>query len=147
MEPDRYKQHHFWYIAGMLCLLLSLTLFALSAYIFPNLVLGWRYNLPSLIKDFIALLETDYAMPAASDKWVVFAVLDIPAALMFIVADIFSNKIDAEIVADNSANPLALADQQPARPLIGESTRLFLRMLMLAIVVFIVAGFFQWIIS
>lgn len=147
MEPDRYKQNHFSYIAGMFCLITSLGLFAFSLFLFPNLVFGWHYDIPGFIVALVEMLETDYGMPTPSVKWLLFSVLDIPAVVLFVIADILSNKIDGEIYEVNRYVPKSRSSKVGENSGIGESGGLFLRMIMIVIVVFIIAGFFQWAIS
>ena len=93
------------------------------------------------------MFENDYEMSTAKVKWLLFLVLDVPAVVLFIVADVLSNKIDNKIYKANRS-----ATQSPTRKMDGqsglrESGVLFLRMTMIVIVVFAVAGFFQWTIS
>jgi hypothetical protein len=147
MEQDRYKQNHFLYIAGMFSLIISLGLFAFSLFLIPHLIFGWHYNVPDFLIDLIAMFENDYEMSTAKVKWLLFLVLDVPAVVLFIVADVLSNKIDNKIYKANRS-----ATQSPTRKMDGqsglrESGVLFLRMTMIVIVVFAVAGFFQWTIS
>lgn len=147
MEPDRYKQSHFSYIAGMFCLIASIGLFAFSLFLFPYFIFEWHYDIPSFMIDLTTMLETEYGMPSPSVKWLLFSVLDIPAVVLFIIADILSNKIDDQIYEDNRFVSTSRSRKAVANSGLGESSGLFVRMVMIVIVVFIIAGFFQWAIS
>ncbi len=144
MEQDRYKKNHFSYIAGMLSLITSLGLFAFSLFLIPNLIFGWHYALPGFLIDLMAMLESDYGMGPSSVNWLLFGILDLPAVVLFIMADILSNKIDNEIYEVNRFVPEAQTRKNVENSDLEESGGLFLRMTMIVIVVFLVAGVFQW---
>lgn len=151
MEPDRYSQNHLSYIVGMCCLIISLGLFAFSLYLFPNLILGWRYSLPMFIEDFSLMLGDQYQLSKPMITWLIFIALDLPAVLLFIVADILSNKIDAQIYgiskSDRSRPSQSVVDARKSNAVDEESKGLVFKIIMVIIVVFVVAEFFQWAIS
>ena len=144
MEQDRYKKNHFSYIAGMLSLITSLVLFACSLFLIPNLIFGWHYALPGFLIELMAMLENDYGMTPSSINWLLCGVLVIPGVVLFIMADILSNKIDNEIYEVNRFVPEAQTKKKDGNSGLEESGGLFFRMTMIVIVVFLVAGVFQW---
>ena len=60
------------------------------------------------------------------------------------MADILSNKIDNEIYEVNRFVPEAQTKKKDGNSGLEESGGLFFRMTMIVIVVFLVAGVFQW---
>lgn len=151
MEPDRYSQNHFSYIMGLCCLITSLGLFAFSLYLFPNLVFGWRYDIPEFIGDFMNMLSDDYHLSKNMITWLIFIALDLPAVLLFIIADILSNKIDAQIYGikkTSTKHPTqSVVDARNPDASEEEPKGLVFKIIMVIIVVFVVAEFFQWAIS
>ncbi|PJD90727.1 MAG: hypothetical protein CK424_08650 [Legionella sp.] len=146
MEPDRYQQSHFSYIAGVCCLFLSLGLFAFSLYLLPYLFFDWQYNVPQMITDFSAMLQSNYAMSTNGIAWVICLGLFLPAVILFIVADVLSNKIDKQIYGmQPEKKPKTTSPIEG--PATTESKGLVFKIVMMIVVIFIVAQFFHWVIS
>jgi hypothetical protein len=148
MEPDRFAQNHVFYVVGLFCLVAGLGLLAFGLYIFPNLILGWRYSIPDFIMDFSGFFQDQYGMSAQRSSWIVSALLLLPALIFILIADVLSNKIDQKIYGiSSSAKGRKL--QQANRIQVGESGTkgLFFTIVMIIVVVFIAAELIQWVIS
>ncbi len=143
MEPDRYQHSHKHYIIGIVCLVISLGLFATSIYILPYLWFGWHYNMPEFILNWLNSLQSDYQFKSASASWLIFLGFFLPALIFAIVADIMSNRIDNEI---HGITPKKTV-RQPQAPRDKESSSLALRIILIVILVFLAAELFQWAIS
>lgn len=60
MEPDRYQQNHQLYIFGIICFLISMGVMLFFFYTLPNLLLGWRYDVPEFIAYWREFLVFDF---------------------------------------------------------------------------------------
>ena len=144
MEQDRYRKNEIAYIIGMLCLMASLALFALSFYVFPNLAFGWRYGIPDFIPLWSNLLQESYKLSEKGASWFIFLSFFFSALILAVIADILSHRIDNKINALNERiNPM----KKTKRSEEGESNRLIMKILGIILLVFVVAQFFQWVIS
>ena len=145
MEPDRFQQNHKYYIIGIICLVFGLGMFALSVYILHYLAFDWHYTVPDFIVSWRAWLQNTYDASQTAGSWLVFLILFIPAIVLIIVADILSNRIDNQIygITDKPAHNKRRSDLSDRR----ESKSLTLRIIVIIILVFIAAEFFQWAIT
>lgn len=146
MEPDRYQQHHVAYISGLICLFLSIGLFAFSLFLLPYLFFSVQYSVPAFITEFSALLQDEYAISSSGLAWVICFVLDFPAVILFVIADVLSNRIDKQIY--NIPNSKVTRSNTQEQGLQQEgSGKLIVRLILLILIVFIVARFFNWVVS
>lgn len=146
MEPDRFKHNHMSYIVGLCCLYISLGLFVFSLYLLPYLFFDWHYNVPDFIANFSASLEDNYEMSASGIAWVICLGLAFPAVLLFIVADVLSNKIDRKIYGIKAEKKPKI--EPPVEGVAdAESKGLVLKIVIMIVVIFMVAEFFHWVIS
>jgi hypothetical protein len=97
MEPDRYKNNHILYIFGIICLILSLTLFFFSLFIAPFLIWHLNYNVPDLIDALITIFEEDYEYSTVVSKALVWLIFFIPSLITGFLAYYISNRIDNQI--------------------------------------------------
>lgn len=141
MEPDRYQYAQRHYLVGMLSLLLSLTLFAFSAYLIPYLFFGWHYHLPAFIQEWLQLLTAEYEITRKAAVWVVFLTFLTPAILFSLVSKWLSCYIERKI---DGVYRVPFLDE----PTPGPSQKPFvLKLLLMIVLVFVAARFFQWLIS
>lgn len=143
MDRARTQRNEMYYMIGIICLCVSLGLFALSLYILPNLAFGWRYEMPEFVSMWRALLQERYHFGEKASEWLIFFVFFFPAILFAIVADIFSNRIEKQWNRTDSGN----SSQAMKSTRDGESNRLIIKIIGIIILVFITAQFFQWMIS
>jgi len=145
MEPDRFRQNQKHYIIGILCLVTSLGLFALSLYILPFLAFGWHYGVP----DFIPIWSNDvreaYDLSQVAASWLIFLVLFLPAVVLAIIADVLSNRIDSQIHGIPLKEPVKKAAKSVVHT--KDSMGLVFKIVAIMILVFIAAQFFQWALS
>lgn len=149
MEADRYQKHHVAYICGLFCLIASIGLFACSLFLLPYLFFGWQYNVPELVISFSALLQDKYTLSNNAVAWVICFALDFPAVILFVIADVLSNRIDKEIYGIQHSRSSVASEQenislQSTPPV--ESGKLIVKIVLLILIVFIVAQFFHWVI-
>lgn len=98
MEPDRFKNNHILYVLGIICLILSLTLFFFSLFIAPFLLWHLSYDVPGIIDGLIAVFEEDYNYSTAASKALVWLIFFIPSLITGFVAYYISNHIDNQIL-------------------------------------------------
>lgn len=143
MEPDRYEQNHTFYIIGLICLIVSMTLFGTGAYLLPRTVFGLNYNIPDFIFQWTALIQVAYGMSDKSAGWLVLFIFFLLGFLFSSVTYVVSNRIDSEIYAikpeKKSGKKLNME--------IKETGPLVLKVLLIIIFVFIVAKVSHWAIS
>ena len=150
MEADRYQKHHVAYISGLFCLIASIGLFAFSLFLLPYLFFGWQYSVPEFITDFSAFLQDKHALSNNAIAWVICFILDFPAVILFIIADVLSNRIDKEIygISNSRSSKLNGEENIPVSPMPQEgSTKLIIKLGLLILIIFIVAQFFHWVIT
>lgn len=143
MEPDRYQQNHFAYISGLICLLTSIGLFAFSLFLLPYLFFNWQYNVPAFVIDFSTALQDHYSLSSSGVAWAICFLLNFPAVILFIIADVLSNRIDKKIYGIQPARNAS----QPKETKMVESSKLVIKIVLLILIIFIVAQFFHVVIS
>ncbi|MGV3739733.1 MAG: hypothetical protein ACO1N3_00355 [Gammaproteobacteria bacterium] len=149
MEADRYQKHHVAYICGLFCLIASIVLFAFSLFLLPFLFFGWQYSVPEFVINFSALLQDKYTLSNSAVAWAICFALDFPAVILFVIADVLSNRIDKEIYGIQNSRYSAANEQenislQPTTQV--ESGKLIVKIVLLIVIIFIVAQFFHWVI-
>ncbi len=150
MEPDRYQQHHVAYISGLFCLFASIGLFTFSLFLLPYLFFDWQYNVPDFIITFSARLQEKYILSQSGVAWAICFVLDFPAVILFVIADVLSNRIDKQIYGIQSSRAMPRDNQDGVPEKQGssaESRRLIFKIVLLILIIFIVAQFFHVVIS
>ncbi|WP_133127342.1 hypothetical protein [Legionella nagasakiensis] len=142
MEQDRYQQNHWTYIIGMICLVVGMTLFAFSAYIFPFLILKGIYDVPEFILRWRYSFQNDYGFDLRGASWAVFLAFFIPALITIIIAYIFSNRIDNRLYNLEERN-----QEKVERKLeVKETVKILSKIIMIVILVFVIITLFQWLI-
>lgn len=145
MEADRFQQNHVYYIAGILCLVLSLVLFAFSFYILPYLAFGWHYGVPEFIFVWNITIQESYKLSQTEASWLLFLALLFPAVIFAYIADVLSNRIDTAIHGPSPQEE----EKKLERKKVGsqESRGLVFKIIVIIILIFIAAQFFQWALS
>lgn len=106
MEPDRYKQNKNLYVVGMVFLIISLSLFAFSAYILPHLLLKWRYSVPEFISHWRQWLQMQHQYSEEMASLLIFLFFFLLAFFSAVIAYATSNRIDDEIyTTETSVEP------------------------------------------
>lgn len=147
MEPDRYQQNHVAYISGLICLLSSIGLFAFSLFLLPYLFFDWQYKVPGFVIHFTIMLQENYALSQSGVAWATCFALDFPAVILFVVADIVSNRIDKQIYGLANSKPTTRNNADNASSQEETSGWLIVKIILIILVVFIVARFFNATIS
>jgi len=144
MEQDRFQKHELVYITGFIFLILSLCLFALTAYIFPYLIFKWRYDVPEFIHYLNQWLQIKHHFSSVGAPWLVVISFLFLAVICALIAQRASNRMDNQIYGVEEQKK-----SQPAR--VREDTKetisLLLKIIIIVIAVFVGALLFQWIIS
>lgn len=146
MEADRFQHNKKLFIIGIFSLVFGLILLILSFYTLPNLVFNWRYQIPTFISIIVAYLQIEYHLQPTSAGWLVFLGSFGISIILFVIADIMSNKIDGKIFKDYYADDEHKVNK---RKMVGEqdSKSLVFKMIFIIILVFIASQLFQWAIS
>ncbi len=150
MEPDRYQKHHAAYVIGLFCLLASIGLFALSLFLMPYLFFDWQYNVPDYVVYLNAKLQENYMLTQRTVAWGLCLILDFPAIILFLIADILSNKIDNKIYEAQNITSGSIYNQNdhPGLPNPNrDSARLIFKIILIIVFIFILAELFQVIIA
>jgi len=140
MENDRYKQSPALYITGIISLVISLTLFAFTAYILPYLIFEWRYDIPEFIAHWHHGLQLKHAFSEAAASWLIFLFFFLLACLSGIVAYYASNHVDNAIYG---IEPEPVEKPEEVRVELTEGTRLVFKIIFLILVVIIAAIVFE----
>ena len=146
MEADRFGLNRNYFIIGMVCLILGIFMFVVSFYSFPFLIFSWRYKMPSLVPMLSGYLQLTYHLESRAAGWLIFLSLFLPSIILFVIADIMSNKIDGQIHKEELENSPQVEEKHLK---VGEteSKGLVFKIIMIIILVFIASQFFQWAIS
>lgn len=97
MEQDRYQQNEKVFVIGLLSLVTSLSLFALTFYVMPNLLFGWQFSIPGFIISVVEWLQYAYSFTSKGASTFVFSIIFLLALLFAVIAYYCSNKIDNQI--------------------------------------------------
>ena len=147
MESDRYKQNHFAYISGLICLFLSIGLFAFSLFLLPHLFFSLQYNVPFFIIHLSTILQEKYTISSSGVAWVICFFLDFPAVILFVIADVLSNRIDKKIYGIQQTKMTSSTSEQLSTVGNESPGKLIVRIVLLILIVFIVAQLFNWVVS
>ena len=145
MEPDRYQQNQKHYIVGLASLLISMTLFGLSAYIFPRVAFGLVYRLPDFIFNWINLVHIAYNVSEKTAGWLVLCIFFLLGLLFALITYVLSNHIDNQIYAIETPSEM----DETIKPIneFKETGPLVLKILLIVIFIFVIAKVLLWAIS
>ncbi|MDF1757894.1 MAG: hypothetical protein P1U74_06315 [Legionellaceae bacterium] len=146
MEADRFGQNQKYYIIGIICLMLSLPLFAFSFYLFPYLIFDWHYSVPDFVPELSGDLQRLYNLTKIAAGWLMILCCFFSAVILAVIADILSNKIDREIHTSYTDDVVTKTHK---RNKVGEpeSSGLVFKIIMIIVLVFVASQFFQWALS
>jgi len=144
MEHDRYQKSHGLFIVGLLSLIFSLSLLALSFYIMPSLIFGWHYNTPAFIVNLVEWLQYTYNYTAAGAAKAVFWVVFVSALFFAVLAYICSNQIDNEIYKVELESKKQTKTEKNTTQDDKEGLSLTLKILFFALLIFGAAALFEW---
>lgn len=147
MDADRFEKNKKFFIVGIVCLVLGIILFMLSFYTFPNLIFNWRYEVPTFITLLSSYLQVTYHLKYTAAGWLVFLGIFGFSIIMFIIADIMSNKIDDKLYKEYYANNESSKVKKNAVENEQESRTLVFKIILIIILVFIASQLFQWAIT
>ena len=138
MEQDRYQRNHKTFIIGLISLLLSLSLFAFSFYVMPNLLFGWYFEVPPFILDLVEWLQYTYNYSNSAASKLIFLVIFLLALFFAAVAYYCSNSIDNQIYSAE------LQHQKKSKNTKNDGFRVVLKILVISLLIFIAATLFEW---
>jgi len=151
MEVDRYQQNHSLFIIGLLSLILCLTMLAISLYLLPHLLLGWRYDVPEFISHFRQWLTIQFALSAAGASKMIFFSFLSSAIGLGIIAYIASSRIENQIYAnefpDTQSEPEYEMSTAPKKEVMKDSLPTYLNVLGIIFLAVAAAFFVHWFIS
>ncbi len=84
------------FIAGVICLVLSVSFLLFSIYIIPFLIWDMVYSVPDLVMEMISSLQDNYDYSSAGSKLVVWLLFFIPGLILGGISYYISNLIDRE---------------------------------------------------
>lgn len=137
MEQDRYQKNHKIFIIGLFSLLLSLSLFAFSFYVMPNLLFGWYYDVPLFVMNLVEWLQYSYNYSSGAASKLIFLVIFLSALFFAGVAYYCSNRIDNQIYSSELQSQKKTKSKR-------DGLRLALKILVISILVFIAATLLEW---
>ncbi len=144
MEPDRYQQNKKLFVLGIVCLLLSLTLFAFGFYILPFLFWKWNYNVPDFVIEWLEWLEEGYGFTHRSASWLLLSLFLLPATICVLISDWVSNHIDNQIYSQQiKIHTKSIELRKDTQ----ETLKFSVKVLLLLILVLLVVSFVNWLIT
>lgn len=143
MEVDRYKINRPLYIVGLLSLLVAMVLLGFCVYIFPNLFLGWVYDVPEFILSWQSDLIRLYGITPLFAAWNVFLIFLIPGLIAAVVATMTSNRIENTVQhLQTPTDDEHFRAKREAR----QTINILAKILMIVILVIIVVEIIEWVI-
>lgn len=147
MEVERFEKNRNLFIIGIVCLVLGLIFFILSFYTLPNLIFNWRYQIPTFIALLSGFLQANYNLQPKAAGWLIFLGIFAVSIILFIIAEVMSNKIDDKLYKDyyseksiNKIQKNRINEEQDSRALV-------FKIIFIIILVFIASQLFQWAIT
>lgn len=137
--PNKYDRLYFF---GMLFLLLSITLFGFSFYIFFHLVLGWHYEIPEFIPTWQRWFYAKLPFTDSKINLIIFGIFFVSAAIAGFIANKISHKVEDLEEPFTKPEPI-LPEKQNS----SEGFDFFLKILLLILVVFASTMVFEWLIE
>ncbi len=145
MEPDRYQLNQKYYVVGLVCLVISMLLFGIGAYILPYIAFGLSYNIPDFIYSWITIVQEAYGVSEKSAGWLIVLAFFGLGFVAAIVTYVTSKRIDNEIYA--TEEPEKEVEENKPAPKASETGPFVLKIALILGLVFIVAELFRWTIS
>ena len=149
MEQDRFAFNKILYIVGIVCLLLSITLFFFSMYILPFLIWDLHYDVPDFVSNIIAFFGDQYYYSSGVSKLFCWLIFFIPSLITGVISDYISNYIDNLILGVRSPEEIeehkteSLEMRRGIRESVILSLKIFLLIGLIVFVVLLIQNFFQ----
>jgi hypothetical protein len=143
MEYDRFQQNSILFIIGITALLISLSLFAFSFYIFPFLLWDWVYDVPAFVLVWREWLIEGHQFTHTGASWLVLLLFVTPALICGYVSYFASNYIDNRLykfIPEKTA-----LSKRKFRQDVQDTLVFLLKLLGLAILVLVIISIIQWI--
>ena len=142
MEPDRFQHSPKVYIVGLISMIISMALFGLGAYIFPNIAFGLVYRIPDFIFESVNLVQVAYDLNERKAGWLVLVIIFFLGLIASIITYAVSNRIENGIYAIQPEKV-----EQKSSEKWTETGPLILKISFILGVIFISAKLFQWVIT
>ena len=147
MKYDHDKQHPTLYVLGLFFLVLSMCLFAFSAYIFPFLIFNWVYEVPGFLLHAREWLHRNYGHEYELASMFIFLFFFLLAIITGSIARKASVKLDrefyeaklAEATTETEREQIKSASKKEAK----ESARVVMKIIMFMIIVIILLTLFE----
>lgn len=147
MEPDRYQQNHAMYIFGMISLVISMGSLLYTIYIFPNLMFGWRYDVPAFISYTRIWIVENYGLSTSHTSWIIMLFFLSVAVVFGICAVFASRNIENSIYPAQKIDiDIPVSHKKRARGL-KYSSRFFWKVAGIVVLAYLATIAFQWMIS
>lgn len=147
MEPDRFQHSPKIYIIGMICMIISMVLFSLGAYILPRIAFDLVYKIPDFIFTWTNLIQIAYGLNEKKAAWLILIIIFLLGLIASIITYAVSNRIENQIYAiepdrvdEQEASEKATKEWREIGPLV-------LKIIFILGVVFVVSKLFHWAIS
>lgn len=144
MENDRYQQNSKLFVIGLICLLISLSLFAFGLYILPYLLWNWSYNVPEFVFVWREWLKETYNFSDSGASWSMILIFIIPAIITGFISHLASNRIDNQIYGVEQEKSTSMPEiKKDIRESLGFGFKIFL----LIILVLVAVALVQWLVA
>ncbi len=145
MEYDRYQQNSKLFVIGIICLLLSLALFAFGFYILPYIVWNWHYDVPGFVLTWREWFKEEYNYSEKGAALLVFSLFIMPAIACGYISQRISNYIDNQIYGIGSPEtPTEEVEEEVEGKDAHFGLKFGLKIALLIILVLIAVTFFEW---
>lgn len=144
MEKDRYQQNSKLFVIGLLCLLISLSLFAFGLYILPYLLWNLSYNVPEFVYTTREWLKEYYNFTESGASWTIILFFIIPALITGYISHLASNYIDNQIHGIEREKSTKISEIKKG---VRETFEFGFKILLLIILVLIAVAFVQWLVA
>jgi hypothetical protein len=145
MEPDRYQKDKKHFVIGIVSLIMSMSLFGVAVYILFHILFGLYYTVPDFLLSMVAPIQAAYSISDTAIQYLVLLVIIVVALFFSGVTYFSSSHIDKEIYGKE------LYPDEQKRPEVKKETRetwaLVLRILLIALLVFVTVELLHWAIS
>lgn len=144
MEHDRFGENKVMYIIGMVCMIISLSLFLFSIYILPVLLWNWSYSVPDYVIMWRENLRVYFGCSEFSAGGLLFLIMMVPALITGLVSHFISNAIDNQIygIVKEEPEPVSTENKRAA---FKESFSFSGKVIFLLVLVVLAVWFVEWI--
>ncbi|WP_298627398.1 hypothetical protein [uncultured Legionella sp.] len=149
MEQDRYTNNSKLYILGIISLILALSLFFFSLYIFPFLVWNLHYDVPDFISRMIMYFEDAYFYSTSTSKMLTWMIFFVPSLIAGYISYYISNYIDDQILGlvkkppPEEAAEANLELQNDVKESLGLAAKIIILMILILVIIYLLQVFVQ----